>query len=181
MQATRYRLRPTTGITLGAVTYGAGEYGSQTYGQSATDPVAAQRYWAIPEGGMPTYPGVLHVAGDERPLVVMRIWGDDEQPLNLDPAYVEGGTLILIPLDGSANEIRRLGLVNAAAGTITFNLNLTTAYGDQLYGDLAYGPAAFDPMMVGVFTGVVEVAYKSGRTLGAPFDESMTIVIGAHG
>lgn len=159
MEATRLRLRFTTGVNLPAATYGSGLYGTQTYGQQATDPLASRFYAAMPwPGGTPNAPSWMYRQNDMLPAFGCQV-RSIEGPMDL--TAVADAVLVLSPFnpDLSVYGVFPLTLGSALTGRLSRT---------WLEGDLA------DP---GTYRATVVLRFTSGRRLTVPFDDRHTFVI----
>lgn len=180
MRATRYRLRWLRGIAEQSVTYGSGyygtdtygqillpdafygsaEYGSNTYGQTASDPLTALTFEAIPwTGGFPTAPSWLYRAGDTLPAFEARILGDGEPA---DIAFVKDVELVLTPADGRDDSFQLTfqgSVVQSTKGLMT----------------VEWEPGDLDQF--GVYRCLIRLTFGSGRRLTVPVEDRHTFVI----
>jgi hypothetical protein len=156
MQATRFRLRFVTGVTLSARTYGAGTYGDGTYGEQASDPLASIRYTLIPlPAGYPTVPSWLYRSGDSGGTFQALVMSDSGP---LDLSAIDNAQLVLTPIDGQT-------------GNLTFLLGLPdvgTVERTWLPGDLSDA---------GTYRAVVVFTFTSGRRLTVPGDDNLRFVV----
>jgi len=158
MQAPRLRLRFVTGVNLTARTYGSGTYGEGTYGESATDPLAAIRYWLIPlPAGFPTSPSWLYRVDDSGGTFQAQVMSD-AGPLDL--AAVDLARLVLTPIDG-----------RDLTAQLAFGLDLQdSGIVERIWqpGDLAGA---------GTYRATVIFTFASGRQLTVPGDDGLRFVV----
>jgi hypothetical protein len=160
MQATRLRLRFTTGVNIPAATYGSGNYGSQTYGQEATDPLAAFRYLVVPlPAGSPTNPSWLYRQHDSWPDFNARImYGAG----TLDLSAVLTAMLLLTPIDGRSSPQR-----------LDFELTMP----DRPGGHVRRVWGVNDLIGAGVYRALIMLTFTSGRRLTMPGDDNVRFVV----
>lgn len=158
MQAPRLRLRFVTGVNLTARTYGSGTYGEGTYGESASDPLAAIRYWLIPlPAGYPTGPAWLYRILDSGSSFQAQAMSD-AGPLDL--AAVDVARLVLTPIDG-----------RGVAAQLVFVLDLA----ERGVVERIWQPN--DLAGAGTYRATVVFTFASGRQLTVPGDDNLRFVV----
>jgi hypothetical protein len=162
MEATRYRLRFVTGVSLTAATYGSGFYGSQTYGTKASDPVASLRYRLVPwPAGYLTDPAWKYRVGDRLPKFQATVLGDEGPLQVVGVALVR---LVLTPIDENPQPPRQYDLtINGPTPAGSFWLER-----DWEIGDID---------VPGTYRAGVIITYNSGRRLTVPIDDRQVFVI----
>lgn len=161
MQATRYRLRFITGVSLTARTYGSGTYGDGTYGEQASDPLESLTYTMIPwPGGYLPDPAWIFRQGDVTPRFRVQVRSDDEL---LDLDGLDFAYLVLTNTDGASNTTPWL-----------FELDVATIDGLDW---LVRSWLPTDLAIPGTFRAAVVLQYDSGRRLTIPSDNRYQFVI----
>jgi hypothetical protein len=156
--ATRYRFRLVAPAGITAALYGGGTYGATTYGQEQDETATAIEYTAIPvPAGTVNGPAWEYAVGDTYEDLVVDIVSTDGTDRFVD-ADVAQATLVLTRFtDGY---------------TRSFQM---TAFGNYWRRQWETG----DLDAVGLYRVVVALLLTSGRRLTVPWDDRLTMKIGA--
>ena len=156
MQATRYRLRFITGVSLTSSTYGSGTYGSGTYGEQASDPLNSLHYVLIPlPAGYLTSPSWIYAPGDTGSVFRAQVISDNG-PLDLEA--VADAQLVLTPLDGRA-------------------LSPFVYHVDQLDDGIIERTWQVGDLIAGIYRAAVVFIFDSGRQLSVPTADDLELIV----